>query len=175
MTAARDLRKVNHESGAIRTMMQNEVIKSILAIAILLVFMTATLSEARDFRVRKRAGNFIVDVTLDKNPPILGNCDIRIEIHDGQGVAVTGSRVLVNYYMPPMPGMVPMNYTIQTTPKGSSHVATMHFIMTGPWNIVIQFNSGGSHTQLQSTDRAQPAPRDRSRRESYHRRRSDCM
>jgi len=128
--------------------MQNPAKKSILAIAILLVFMTATLSEARDFRVRKRTGNFIVDVALDKNPPILGNCDIRIEIRDGQGAAVTGSRVQINYYMPPMPGMVPMNYTIQAAPRGSSHIATMNFIMTGPWNIVIQFNSGGRHWQV---------------------------
>ena len=129
-------------------MMQNPATKSILAIAILLVFMTATLSEARDFRARKRVGNFIVDIALDKNPPVLGNCDIRIEILDGQGAAVTGSRVLVNYYMPPMPGMVPMNYTIQAAPRGSSHVATMNFIMTGPWNIVVHFNAGGRPWQV---------------------------
>jgi hypothetical protein len=129
-------------------MMQNPATKSILAIAILLVFATATLSEARDFRARKRVGNFIVDIALDKNPPVLGNCDIRIEIRDVQGAAVTGSRVLVNYYMPPMPGMVPMNYTIQATPKGSSHVATMNFIMTGPWSIVVHFNAGGRPWQV---------------------------
>ena len=123
--------------------MRNPERKIIVAVALLLVFLAASLSEARDFRVRKRVGNFIVDATLDKNPPVLGNCDIRIEIRDGQGAAVTGSRVTVNYYMPPMPGMVPMNYTIQATPRGSSHVASMNFIMTGPWNIVIHFTAGG--------------------------------
>ena len=124
--------------------MRNPERKIIVAVALLLVFLAASLSEARDFRVRKRVGNFIVDATLDKNPPVLGNCDIRIEIRDGQGAAVPGPRVLVNYYMPPMPGMVPMNYTIQATPRGSSHVASMNFIMTGPWNIVIRVESGGS-------------------------------
>jgi len=136
------------EGDAVRTMTQYSVKKSILAISILLVFMTATLSDAGDFRARKRVGNFIVDVALDRNPPVLGNCEIRIEIFDGQGASVTGSRVLVNYYMPPMPGMVPMNYTIPTNPRGSSHVATMNFIMTGPWNIVIRFTSGGRPLQV---------------------------
>ena len=55
-----------------------------------------------------------------------------------------GRRVSVNYYMPPMPGMVPMNYTIPAAPDGSGYTAKMNFIMTGPWNIVIRVESGGS-------------------------------
>ena len=74
----------------------------------------------------------------------MGENTIRIEIRDTGGKTLTGARVSVNYYMPPMPGMVPMNYTIPASPDGSGYVAKMSFIMTGPWNIVIRVESGGS-------------------------------
>lgn len=74
----------------------------------------------------------------------MGENKIRIEIRDAGGRPLTGALVSVNYYMPPMPGMVPMNYTVPAAAAGSGYSAKMNFIMTGPWNIVIRVESGGS-------------------------------
>ncbi|MGW8322951.1 MAG: FixH family protein, partial [Thermodesulfobacteriota bacterium] len=54
---------------------------------------------------------------------------------DGGAGRITDARVMVNYYMPPMPRMAPMNYTTRAKWKGESYNATMRFIMAGPWII----------------------------------------
>ena len=112
--------------------------------AFLLILCFATEGEAGDYRVRRKAQNYVVDASINRNPPVMGENTIRIEIRDAGGRTLTGARVSVNYYMPPMPGMVPMNYTIPATPGGNGYTAKMNFIMTGPWNIVIRVESGGS-------------------------------
>jgi hypothetical protein len=97
-----------------------------------------------DYRVRRKTSNHVVDAVINRNPPVMGENTIRIEIRDTGGRTLTGARVSVNYYMAPMPGMVPMNYTIPAAPDGNGYSAKMNFIMTGPWNIVIRVESSGS-------------------------------
>jgi hypothetical protein len=113
-------------------------------LAFLLFLCFATEGAAGDYRVRRKTQHHVVDAGINRNPPVMGENTIRIEIREAGGKTLTGARVSVNYYMPPMPGMVPMNYTIPATPDGSGYIAKMNFIMTGPWNIVIRVESGGS-------------------------------
>ena len=114
----------------------------------LLILCFTTEGEAGDYRVRRKTRHYVVDAAINRNPPVMGENTIRIEIRDAGGRSLTGARVSVNYYMPPMPGMVPMNYTVPTTPGGNGYHARMNFIMTGPWNIVILVESGGSHWKV---------------------------
>jgi len=44
--------------------------------------------------------------------------------------------------MPPMPRMVPMNYTTDAKLKGEKYKARMNFIMSGPWIIAIKIYRG---------------------------------
>ena len=74
---------------------------------------------------------------MDRDPPILGDNHIKIEIRDGGGKRVKDAKVLVNYYMPPMPRMAPMNYRTDAPLKGEQFQATMRFIMSGPWYVVV--------------------------------------
>jgi hypothetical protein len=78
----------------------------------------------------------------------MGKNNIRIEIKDARGQSVINHSVTVNYYMPPMPGMPPMNYTLKAVPNGSGYMATMDFIMTGPWNIVVKTTVSGKQLRL---------------------------
>ena len=94
--------------------------------------------EAGDYQVRKKAEGLVFEVAINRNLPVMGDNEIRIEIKDAQGKAVLGAEVLVNYYMPPMPRMAPMNYTVPAPPKGGEYRAVMDLIMAGPWNIVIR-------------------------------------
>jgi len=94
--------------------------------------------DAGDYRVRKSADGLVFDIAINRNPPVLGDNEIRIEIRDPQGNPVLEAEVLVNYYMPPMPRMAPMNYTIPAPLKGKEYRAIMDLIMTGPWNIIVR-------------------------------------
>jgi hypothetical protein len=117
-------------------------------VGFLLLFVFLETVEARDYRVRKKAGGFTFDIALNRNPPVLGDNDIRIHIKDAQGNPVQDVRVLVTYYMPPMSGMPPMNYTIPTQLKNKAYCATMDLIMTGPWNIVIRLRNQGKWMKI---------------------------
>jgi len=117
------------------------MVKLIFSVLIILAFVS-TDGWARDYRVRKQESGFVVDVSINKNPPVLGDNEIVIIIKDSSGKSLEGAKVLVNYYMPPMPGMPPMNYNVFAAPDGKQYRATMDLIMTGPWNIVIKVKNG---------------------------------
>ena len=103
---------------------------------------------AGDYKVRKRAGPYTVDMAINRNPPVLGVNEISITLRDTEGRCLSGARVAVNYSMPPMPGMVPMNYTVPAAPYGNGYRARMNFIMTGPWNIAVRLQAGGAHVKV---------------------------
>ncbi len=98
---------------------------------------------AGDLRMANRHGTDVVEIAINRNPPIVGDNGIEISITDGNGRRVSEAQVLVNYYMPPMPRMVPMNYTIPAKLKGNTYQATLHLIMDGPWIIALKITQGG--------------------------------
>jgi nitrogen fixation protein FixH len=69
--------------------------------------------------------------------------ELLVGIKDALGKPVSDLKVMVNYYMPPMPGMAPMNYTVRASPKGDGYLVIMELIMTGPWNIVVKTSVAG--------------------------------
>lgn len=102
------------------------------------VFLAATASFARDFIARKKIDGYAVEIAIDRNPPIIAKNELRIIVKDPQGKPIRGLALSVNYFMPPMPGMAPMNYTVQAKPQGDGYVVIMDLIMAGPWNIVVK-------------------------------------
>jgi hypothetical protein len=110
----------------------------------LLTFLLVTdMSFARDYRARKRTLHYSVEMSIDRNPPIVDKNRLTIEIRDNSGKEVGDAKVLVNYYMPPMPGMPPMNYRTYAKLSGNSYVVIMDLIMSGPWNIIVKITRGG--------------------------------
>ncbi len=95
------------------------------------------------YEVKRKAGEYEAGVKIDRYPPVLGDNKIEIDIKDAAGNRVTDAKVLVNYYMPPMPRMAPMNYKTDAKLKKENYMATMNFIMTGPWYISIIINHAG--------------------------------
>ena len=98
---------------------------------------------SKDLELTTKIKGLEVKITLDKNPPILGDNKIEIEILDASGDMVTDANVLVNYYMPPMPRMAPMNYKTKTELKKNKYTAEMDFIMEGPWILAIKISFKG--------------------------------
>ena len=110
---------------------------------ILILCLVAGIAYAKGYEAKKKVGEYEAEVRMDRNPPSLGDNNIEIEIKDARGKPLTEAKVLVNYYMPPMPRMAPMNYKTDAKLKGEKYRATMNFIMSGPWIIAIKINHAG--------------------------------
>ncbi|MBE0556358.1 MAG: FixH family protein [Proteobacteria bacterium] len=117
--------------------------KTLTSALVVLLFFMIGLAFGRDLELKKRIGEYNVKISLDRNPPIIGKNPIEIQIKDSRGQAVTATGVLINYYMPPMPRMAPMNYIIPAEANRTSYRATMDFIMSGPWVIAVKITSAG--------------------------------
>ncbi len=100
-------------------------------------------TDARDYQVRRKTPECTIHASIDRNPPILGHNILRIEMTDSAGMPIADAAVSVNYYMPPMPGMAPMNYTARAVRSGQGYRLVMDLIMSGPWVIGIRADSKG--------------------------------
>lgn len=121
-----------------------------LIIALMMVVLMGGLAVAKDYEVMKKAGSFDVEVKIDRNPPVVGDNNISIEVKES-GKAVTDAKVVVDYSMPAMPGMPAMNYKTDAELKGSVYKATMNLSMSGSWNIAIKITKAGKTSTAKFT------------------------
>jgi hypothetical protein len=122
--------------------MGNIIIKAIVIVVLIIAF-TAGPAVAGSFVASKRAGSYLVGIQTDRNPPIIGDNHLEIEIRDASGAIVSEAKVMVNYYMPPMPRMAPMNYRTDATFRRGKYRTSMNLIMEGPWYIAVKVNLAG--------------------------------
>jgi len=116
----------------------------LITLQVLLILCPLTgIGYAASLADSKKAGDYVVSILIDRNPPIIGTNNLEVEIRGIDGAMVTDAKVLVNYYMPPMPRMAPMNYKIDAPFKGDRYRAKMNFIMEGPWYIAVKINHAG--------------------------------
>jgi hypothetical protein len=97
---------------------------------------------AKDYEVAKKADDYTVLVKIDKNPPVVGENNVTIEIKDAAGKNVTEAKVKLDYGMPAMPGMPAMSYKADAELKGTFYKTKMNLSMAGSWNIGIQITQG---------------------------------
>jgi len=108
-----------------------------------ILFLACGVVFAKDYVVTKKAGNYTVNITMDKNPPIVGKNQIEISIKDASGAEIADATVLVEYGMPAMPGMPAMNYKTKTEMKDKRYMATIDFSMGGAWNLNVKITRAG--------------------------------
>jgi hypothetical protein len=111
--------------------------------AIIVLVLSASFAYAKDYMVMKQAGDYMVHVTIDKNPPVAGDNQMQISIQDKSGVDVTDATVDVDYSMPAMMGMPAMNYKTTTGMKDKKYNAVLKFSMSGAWNIAVKITRAG--------------------------------
>ncbi len=115
--------------------------RSIVLIVVLLL--VAGIVYAKEYEVQKKAGDYNIEVKIDKNPPIVGDNNITIEVKDSSGNYVTDAKVRLDYSMPAMPGMPAMNYKTDAELKGSEYTANMNLSMSGSWNVAVKVTRAG--------------------------------
>ncbi|MBS1128264.1 MAG: copper resistance protein [Nitrospirae bacterium] len=117
----------------------------------MVMLLSAGVALAKDYEVKKKAGEFDVVVTIDKNPPVTGDNGVTVSVKDASGKVVKDAKVVVDYSMPGMPGMPPMNYKADAMQKGDFYAATMNLSMAGPWNIAVRISAGGKNGSMKFT------------------------
>lgn len=120
-----------------------KVFVGVILIILLIISFMAAKAFADSLIASKRAGIYMVGIQIDRNPPIIGDNNIEIEIRDVSGVIVSDAKVMVNYYMPPMPRMAPMNYRTYAAFRAGKYRTSMNLIMEGPWYIAVKVNHAG--------------------------------
>ncbi|MBA4371758.1 MAG: hypothetical protein C0402_02725 [Thermodesulfovibrio sp.] len=117
----------------------------------LIVCMGTGIASAKDYEVKKKAGEYDVAVSIDRNPPVVGDNNVNIDIRDAAGKSVTDAKIMVAYGMSAMPGMPAMDYKTEAELKGSGYRAKMNLSMSGPWNIVVKISRSGKTTSMKFT------------------------
>lgn len=102
----------------------------------------SSLAEAALLQIKKKAGDYDVELRIDRNPPVVGDNGLELRVTDASGAPVKDAKVLVNYYMPPMPRMAPMNYKTEPKLKKDAFAMRMRLIMAGPWIIIVKVTVG---------------------------------
>jgi hypothetical protein len=114
----------------------------ILASLVIVLILSPITAYPRGYETTKKVGTYEIEVSIDKNPLVLGENQIEIKIKEAHKTVKEAS-VWVNYYMPPMPRMPPMNYKTEAKLKGEKYKTAMNIIMSGPWIIVIKMSLDG--------------------------------
>ncbi len=124
---------------------------ALLVIAGVLAGVGVGIASAKDYEVKKKAGAYDVVVSIDKNPPVVGDNIVSIDIRDSSGKYVTDAKVALDFGMSAMPGMPAMDYKTEAVLKGNVYKATMNLSMSGPWNIVVKITRSGKKTSMKFT------------------------
>jgi hypothetical protein len=88
---------------------------------------------AKGYETQKSAGDLKITLSVERYPLIKGDSAMTVQVTDSSGNAVTDAVVNVRYYMPPMPGMAPMDFNTQAVLKGDRYAFTANVPMEGGW------------------------------------------
>ena len=113
-----------------------------IALFSLILLLIAGIVYAKDYEVKKKAGDYDVTAKIDKNPPAVGDNNITIAIKDKAGKYGADAKGKVEYSMPSMSGMPSMNYKTDAALKGSEYKAKINLSMSGSWNIAVKITRG---------------------------------
>lgn len=116
---------------------------NILTTVCILLLLTTRVADSKDFNITTSTKEYLVEAKIDRYPLTLGDNNLEIKLRDGSGRGVVDAEVVVNYYMPPMPRMVPMNYRTEAHLENDKYEAKLNIIMAGPWYIKIIITQSG--------------------------------
>lgn len=117
--------------------------KSYAAILVAIISAVVVFGCSKGYESQKSVGDLTVVLTADRYPLVKADNTLSVKVTDSAGKAVTDAKVAVRYYMPPMPGMAPMEFNTQAMLKGSVYAFTANVPMEGGWKIEISVAQPG--------------------------------
>jgi len=115
-----------------------------------LIFMIAVLFGAivfacsKGYESQKSAGDLRVTLSVERYPLVKGDNTLIVKVADASGKAITDAAVSVRYFMPPMPGMAPMEYKTQAVLKNVRYSFSANIPMEGGWKAEVSVTRGGN-------------------------------
>jgi len=91
----------------------------------------------------KNVGGMTMTLKAERYPLVKGDNTITLKVADQSGNAVTDAKVDIRFYMPPMPGMAPMDSTTQAMLHGDMYMATVNAAMEGGWKADVTVTQPG--------------------------------
>lgn len=122
-----------------------------LTVFTLVLLIAAGAAYAKEYEIQKKAGEYDVTVRIDRNPPVVGDNNVTIEIKGAGGKPAQDAQVKVEYSMPAMPGMPPMNYKADAVLKGDLYKAALGLSMSGSWNVTVKITREGKTSSMKFT------------------------
>jgi hypothetical protein len=102
------------------------------------LFLLAGPVPGKELELKKKVGNLTVVAVIERDPPTVAKNAIEVRLADAAGNPLQDAKLLINYYMPPMARMPPMNFKVEAKWKKDAYKAVMDLIMAGPWIILVR-------------------------------------
>jgi nitrogen fixation protein FixH len=119
-------------------------------VVVLAVFVAGTVF-AQEYKVQRKAGDYLLDIKMDKGPPVVGANNIEIVVTDKGGKAVTDAKVLVTVSMPAMPGIPAVENKAEAKPDDGKYKAKIDLSKGGSWNVSVRIIQGGKTSTAKFT------------------------
>ncbi len=107
----------------------------ILPVVIILAAFLSGWIWSKGYESQKNSAGLNITLTADRYPLVKGDNKLSLKVKDSSGRAVTDAKVDIRFFMPPMPGMPPMEDRIQPQQKGNEYAFTVNVAMEGGWKI----------------------------------------
>jgi hypothetical protein len=145
--------KVTISEPAVRGNSRKRTMEAVMykSVAIIAIFLLTAGTAFAANTISKKSGDYAVDFTTDKNPPVMGKNNVTIVVKDKGGATVTDAKVVVEYSMPAMSGMPPMNYKSAADLKSDKYAAVVEPSMAGAWNVAVKITRGGTTETVKFT------------------------
>lgn len=113
------------------------------------LFLSAGLAYGTDYEVMKKAGDYTVQVKIDRNPPVVGDNNMMIWLKDAAGNDVKGTMITVDYSKPAKLGKPAKKYNSYAQPHENNYHAILAIPTQGSWNVTININHQGKRVSTQ--------------------------
>ena len=107
--------------------------KILFVMAVGLVSVGMLFGCSKGYESQKTADDLKITLSVDRYPLVKGDNALSLKVIDAAGKAVTDAAVNVHYFMPPMPGMAPMDFNTQAVLKGDRYSFSANVPMEGGW------------------------------------------
>ncbi|MEE9913971.1 MAG: FixH family protein [Deltaproteobacteria bacterium] len=96
-----------------------------------------------DYEVTKKAGEYTVQVKIDRNPPAVGDNNLMIWLKNADGKDVKGAMMTVDYSIPSRRGKKAKKFSSHAQPHENNYHAILTIPTPGSWEVTIKITDKG--------------------------------
>lgn len=116
------------------------------------LFLSVGLAYGMDYEVTKKAGDYTVQVKIDRNPPIVGDNNMMIWLKDATGNDVNGATMTIDYSKPTKKFWTSAKkYNSYASPHENNYHAILTIPSQGTWEVTLNINHKGKSVSTKFT------------------------